>query len=238
MIRFFRSVSSSVLLGTVAILSLCTFARAGGTYFPDTSVDLVRYLAPPPQAQSDANRAEIVQLLRLQSTRTPTEVAYAQADQKISVFRFADSLDTAVFKESHLPITARFFAKTLETANGISEIAKKSFARPRPFTTDSAIHPVLGKPTNASYPSGHSLSGNLIAILLADIVPERKPQIFQRGWVFAENRAIGGVHYPSDLQAGRICAALIAQRLYQDPQFRKDLDSSRTEIRKTLNLAK
>jgi acid phosphatase (class A) len=82
------------------------------------------------------------------------------------------------------------------------------------------------------------MSGNLIAILLADIVPEKKAQIFERGWVFAEHRALGGVHYPSDLQAGRISAALIAQRLYQNPEFRKELDSSRVEIRKVLGYAK
>jgi acid phosphatase (class A) len=233
-----RFTSTSILFGSVALLAFGSFALAGETFLPDTAVDLVRYLAPPPPVESSANRAELAVLLQLQATRTPAEVAYAQADQKISVFRFADSLDTARFKESRLPITARFFAKTMETLNGISEIAKKSFARPRPFVTDTEIHPVLDKPTNASYPSGHSMSGNLIAILLADIVPEKKAQIFERGWVFAEHRALGGVHYPSDLQAGRIAAALVAQRLYQDPEFRRELDSSRVEIRKVLGYTK
>lgn len=230
-----RSSSSRILLASVALLAFGSSARAGDdVYMSDTSVDLSRYIAPPPPVQSDANREELSMLLRLQATRTPAQVAYAQADQKISVFRFADSLDTAAFKEAELPITARFFARTIATANRFSESAKKTFARPRPFAADTAIHPVLGKPINASYPSGHSLSGNLIAILLADIVPEKKAKIFARGWAFAQNRAIGGVHYPSDLQAGRICAALVAQRLYQDPRFRKDLDSSRAEIRKAL----
>jgi len=233
-----RLVSPRILFGSIALLALGSFASAGEAFLPDTAVDLVRFLAPPPPIGSASNRAELDELLRLQATRTPAEVAYAQADQKISVFRFADSLDPIRFDERNLPVTARFFEKTLATANGIYGIAKKSFARPRPFVSDTAIHPVLSMPTSASYPSGHSLSGNLIAILLADIVPEKKSQIFERGWVFAQHRAIGGMHYPSDLQAGRIAAALVAQRLYQDPEFRKELDSSRAEIRKVLGYAR
>jgi acid phosphatase (class A) len=233
-----RFTRSSIRFVSVALLAFGSFALAGETFLPDTAVDLVRYLAPPPPVESSANRAELAALLQLQATRTPAEVAYAQADQKISVFRFADSLDTARFKESLLPITAHFFEKTLTTANGIYGVAKKSFARPRPFVTDTAIHPVLSMPTSASYPSGHSMSSNLMAILLANIVPEKKTQIFERGWVFAEHRALGGVHYPSDLQAGRIAAALVAQRLYQDPEFRKELEASRVEIRKVLGYTK
>jgi len=216
--------TSRNLFAASLLLAFCSLVHAGETFLPDTAVELARYLSPPPVPTSDANRAELSELLRLQATRTPAQVAYAMADQKISVFRFADSLDTALFKEARLPIAARFFAKTLATANGISETAKRTFARPRPFATDTGIHPVLDKPRNASYPSGHSLSGNLIAILLADIVPEKRARIFQRGWVFAENRALGGVHYPSDLQAGRISAAVIAERLYQDPEFRRELE--------------
>ena len=234
-----RSSLSRNLFAAVAFFAIGFAARAAdNTYVPDSAVDLARYLAPPPSIRSDANRQEISALLQLQATRTPAQVAYAKADQKISVFRFADSLDTAAFKEADLPVSARFFAKTLSTANRISESAKKTFARPRPFMADTAIHPALDKPTNASYPSGHSLSGILIAILLADIVPEKKAKIFARGWAFAQNRALGGVHYPSDLEAGRIAAALIAERLYADPQFRKDLDSSRTEIRKALGYSR
>jgi len=206
-------------------------------YFPDTAVDLVKFLAPPTDTAESANKAELAELLQLQQNRTATQVAAAQADQDISVFRFADVLDTAKFKPASLPITTRFFAKVTTSGQGPSEIAKQTFARPRPFAADTALHPVLGRPKNASYPSGHSLGGNLIAIVLADMVPEKRVAIYRRGWAFARQRALGGVHYPSDLEAGRIAAALIAQRLYQEPQFRKDLEESRAEVRRVLGLA-
>ena len=34
--------------------------------------------------------------------------------------------------------------------------------------------------------------------------------------------------------AGRIAANLVAQRLYQDPEFRKDLEASRAELKTVL----
>jgi len=228
-----------VLVSLVLGLSLSAQARQNGdtAYFPDTAVDLVKFLAPPSDTAALANKVELAELWQLQSARTEAQVAAAQADQDISVFRFADVLDTAKFKPQLLPITARFFAQVTASGQGPSEIAKKAFARPRPFAVDTALHPVLGRPKNASYPSGHSLGGNLIAIVLADIVPEKRAAIFQRGWAFARQRAVGGVHYPSDLEAGRIAAALIAQRLYQESQFRKDLEASRAEVRRVLGLA-
>jgi acid phosphatase (class A) len=212
-------------------------SKTASAYFPDTAVDLVKLLAPPFDTSAPANKTELAELLQLQQSRTAAQVAAAQADQDISVFRFADVLDTAKWKPSALPITARFFAKITTSGQGPSEIAKQTFARPRPFAVDSTLHPVLGHPKNASYPSGHSLGGNLIAIVLADMVPEKRVAIFRRGWAFARQRAIGGVHYPSDLEAGRIAAALIAQRLYQEPRFRKDLEESRAEVRRVLGLA-
>jgi len=223
-------------------LSLMAVAVAGASgaqgkaYFADSTLDLVRYLAPPPAPGTQAQAQDLAELHRLQDQRTSAQASAAMADAQISVFRFADSLDTAHFKEANLPLTARFFERLLATTEGIYGKAKQSFGRPRPFLADSTLHPVLGKPSSFSYPSGHSLSGNLIAIVLADIVPERRAAIFARGWTFAQARAVGGVHYPSDLQAGRISAALIAQRLWQDTAFVKDLDASRIEVRKTLGL--
>ena len=75
-----RFTRSSVLFGSVALLAFSSFSPAGETFLPDTAVDLVRYLAPPPPIHSEANRAELAELLQLQATRTPAEVAYAQAD--------------------------------------------------------------------------------------------------------------------------------------------------------------
>jgi acid phosphatase (class A) len=196
-------------------------------------VNLSTLIAPPPAEHSDAQKAEFAELHHWQDVRTPAQIAYAQADQNITVYRFADVLGQK-FTSDSLPLTTAFFAKTLSTGEAFSSAAKKFFNRPRPFLSDTTLTPVLGRPPNASYPSGHSTAGNLFAIVLANMIPEKSSELYARGWVFAENRVIGGVHYPSDIQAGRISAGIIADRLFANPDFLKDYAAAKAELRKQL----
>ena len=87
-----------------------------------------------------------------------------------------------------------------------------------------------------SYPSGHATVGALMAILLADLVPERREALFARGWEYGDARVISGVHYPSDVEAGRMLGSLLAGLLQQDARFRADLGAVRSELRTVLGL--
>jgi acid phosphatase (class A) len=88
-----------------------------------------------------------------------------------------------------------------------------------------------------SYPSGHSTFGAMTAILLSDMVPEKRAELFRRGWYYGQERVIAGVHFPTDLEAGRIQASIIAAQLMQSPDFQKDFAAARTELRGVLGLA-
>src|SRR2546423_173969 len=57
-----------------------------------------------------------------------------------------------------------------------------------------------------SYPSGHARYGAVTAILLANMVPEKRRELFARGWDYGESRVVGGVHFPTDVESGRILA--------------------------------
>ena len=72
------------------------------------------------------------------------------------------------------------------------------------------------------------------AILLAQMVPERSEALFARGWAYGDARVISGVHFPSDIEAGRILGTLLLALLEQDSRFRADLASSRSELRRAL----
>jgi len=85
-----------------------------------------------------------------------------------------------------------------------------------------------------SYPSGHATVGALMAILLAEMVPERRRALFARGWEYGDARVISGVHFPSDVEAGRILGSLLAQMMQQDARFRADLDAACAELRAVL----
>ena len=87
-----------------------------------------------------------------------------------------------------------------------------------------------------TYPSGHGTFGAEAAFLLAMMVPEKKRELFERGWAYGEQRVASGVAYPSDWEGGHIGAAVMVTLMMQKPEFRADFDAVKSEIRKGLGL--
>jgi acid phosphatase (class A) len=203
------------------------------TYLTSKDLDFTLFLAPPPPQDSAQTRSEIDEILRFQATRSPAMVAAAQADQVLSAFRFADGLGPE-FTESNLPFSTAFFSRVIYTAEIVLDPAKATWNRPRPYDFDTRVIPCVSKPGNASYPSGHSTVGYVLAIVLAQIVPEKRAELFARAQEFAVNRVVGGVHYRSDIDAGRTCGTLIAAAMSKQPRFLSDLSAARSEVRSVL----
>jgi acid phosphatase (class A) len=236
-----RSVSLALLLllliGT-GTASQVARAQDATSYIDAHAVDLGTLLAPPPSPDSARGQADLQTVLNVQRTRTPEQVERARADVKKSVFRFADVLGPA-FNEANLPKTAALFDAASHDATLIAKRGKSFFARARPYVASSDVHPAV--PLNPkdgydSYPSGHATFGYMSAILLAQMVPEKRAALFERGREFGENRVVDGVHYPSDVEAGRIDGTLVAAALLADPAFQKAFAEARTEVRSALAL--
>jgi acid phosphatase (class A) len=199
-------------------------------YLPPSSVDLAQVLEPPPAPDSPAGKADLQAMLDAQQSRTAADVASAQADAEVSVFRFADVIG-AGFSAKNLPFTAQFFGRVRAAESPPVKAAKRFFSRPRPFVADLEIHPIVNEPPDKSYPSGHSTFSYTVAIILANMLPEKAVAIFARARVYAHNRVVGGVHYPSDVEAGRISASVIDNVLFHDAVFMADYAKARVEVR-------
>ncbi|HEV2703082.1 MAG TPA: phosphatase PAP2 family protein [Steroidobacteraceae bacterium] len=209
-----------------------------GGYLTPVSLNLYRLLPPPPEAGSAQERAELDELLHLQATRTPDEVQRAQADATISIFRFADALgNPSGFTRQSLPLVAELFQRIGRDEGLFMNPAKDAFGRPRPFVTEMRLAPVVARPPSASYPSGHTTWAICVAIVLADMVPERRAQIFARADEYAHNREVGGVHYPSDVAAGHLAGTALAVELFNSPRFIDDEVAAADELRQALGLA-
>jgi acid phosphatase (class A) len=193
-------------------------------------VDLADVLPPPPVEGSAEDKKDLAEVLAAQITRTPEQIKEAELDSKINVFRFGSVMGDK-FTEQNLPITAAFFKKVEQDVGYSVYLAKIHYKRPRPFIESALIKPLILKPTNTSYPSGHSAYAYTTALLLSKIVPEKSAQIFSRAYEFAYNRIIDGVHYPSDITAGRISASIIVHEMLQDPEFMADFNKSEQEVR-------
>jgi acid phosphatase (class A) len=221
----------------VLLLGLWCLAEAHGAahYVAPADLDLAPLLAPPPAAGSAAAERDLAAVLEVQRTRTPDQVVAARADVELDPFRYADVLGPA-FNPARLPRTAAYLQAVTADAKALYEGPKQHFGRPRPFAVSAEVQPVIDKPRSASYPSGHATLGYLWAILLADLVPEKSAVLFDRGRAYGWNRVVGGVHFPTDDDAGQMAAVAIAARMMALPAWRADRDAARAELRAALGL--
>ena len=228
--------SHRILLATALVAMFACAAHPGSAYYIDPSqADLNRILAPPSASDSDEGRADLEAVLAVQRSRTEGEVKSAQADSEESLFRFTDVMETE-FKSENLPFTMTFFSNVYSDYHQAVASAKSYFNRPRPFVADPDVKPVIKLPQDASYPSGHATFAYVNAILLAYMVPEKAAAIFERAAIFARNRVVAGVHYPTDVEAGRISGSVIDNVFLDDPRFMADFEKARAEVRHALGL--
>jgi acid phosphatase (class A) len=89
---------------------------------------------------------------------------------------------------------------------------------------------------SGSYPSGHSTVGTLMGIELANMLPEKRAAIMARAWEFGHNRVVGGIHYASDIEMGRISGTVIAQTISTHPDFKDEFEAAKAELRAVLGL--
>jgi acid phosphatase (class A) len=108
------------------------------------------------------------------------------------------------------------FAKALVYAGTEIEMAKLYYHRPRPYELHADINPCISKENSKSFPSGHATLARLYAQLLAKYYPEKRNELIERANAIALNRVIGGVHNPTDIEAGKKLGDALAEKILND----------------------
>ena len=77
----------------------------------------------------------------------------------------------------------------------------------------------------------------LATVLMAGLPPgpgaggsRASPQILQRAADYAESRLICGMHFPSDIEAGRVMAVAVVEHIKSSPAFREDMLCAQAEF--------
>ena len=223
-----------VLLLSMLLIGQTALADDDGA--KTATVELSNLLPPPPAAGSLAAQHDLQAVLAAQQTRTASDTAAAKADSKRSVLRFFDALGPGLESKA-LPKTVAFFDHTADLDKGEVKEAKNYWRHPRPAAVSNDVHPLgIEMANDWSYPSGHATFGYTTAVLLANMLPEKRAAIFARADVYAEHRIVMGVHFPSDIEAGHIAGTVIAAEILQDPNWRPAYEAARLELRQALGL--
>ena len=195
-------------------------------------------LLPPPPAAGSAQAAADMETY--QSTRalrnTPRRTLATQdANLKFpaAASAFSCALGIPVSQEG-TPNLNMLLRRTLLDAGLATYAAKDKYNRQRPFvvtgeeTCTPAEQPMLSK--DGSYPSGHSSIGWAWALVLVQAAPQNMDALLQRGYAFGFSRVVCGVHWQSDVDAGRVIGAATVARLQSDETFKAQVALARDEI--------
>ncbi|XYD08065.1 phosphatase PAP2 family protein [Methylobacterium sp. NMS12] len=198
------------------------------TYNDPEALALHRVL-PPPEAGSEAARADFLAVEATVGARTPDDERRITANRPCTLDRFTEVLGPA-FTARAMPVTAALIERVFQDGELAVLAAKTAIARPRPYTLEPDLATFGHRSDSTSYPSGHATFGYLAATVLAQLVPAKRAALFAYAAGYGGDRMIAGTHFPSDLDAGRIAAAVIAEALLRDPRFQRELDRARAEV--------
>ena len=197
-------------------------------YLAPGTPDATTLLAPPPAPGSAEQAADLASVRAVYHAATSNDIAAAYSEKRISVFSFAGVVGD-YFQSSHLPRTTAFFANVHHDAEIVTDHGKDYFHRPRPFMMDTNLaNGVLER--SFSYPSGHSTESMVLALVLADLLPDQRDAILDRAREIGWHRVQIARHHPTDIFAGRVLAQAIVRELKRSQSFKKEFAKVKAEI--------
>ncbi len=186
-------------------------------------------LPPPPAPGSPEDKADMKTLLDWQARRSEADCRAAVAQKDASFEEFFGDLKP--FPEPESPEAKTLLFRVFFDTDKIVSAEKDRYPRPRPFLENGELEPCLGRIPENAYPSGHAVLSRVYALLLSDLAPERAAEFIARGDRDALNRVIGGVHHPSDIEAGKLLGSEIYAEMKKNPDFIKDLGKVKAQLR-------
>jgi acid phosphatase (class A) len=205
-------------------------------YFAANPLDGKAILGPPPAPDSPhgkADRTVFEETRKLEgSPRWKTAIQDNDLWGGGALKRFSCALGVEL-NDKQTPATWRILHKVELDVRTVGTPAKDFYDRKRPLIGNDAPLCVPREDwmkTNASYPSGHAMAAWSWGLILAELSPAKADPLLQVGREGGESRVICGVHFPSDVEAGRTLGSAMIARLHSEPAFQADMAAAKREM--------
>jgi len=200
----------------------------------DQLPDSLALVPPPPKPGSAAFAADQDAYRATRALRDSPRWTLAAKDAELRFPKAAEVFACTLgipITEAATPHLNMLLRRIRMDASRANDKAKDHYKRQRPHqATGEASCTPEERHHSDSYPSGHASIGWAWALALAEIVPDRADAILARGRDFGTSRIVCGVHWKSDVEAGRLVGAATLSRLHADPVFSAQLALARGEI--------
>lgn len=198
--------------------------------------DGVLYLPAPPDTLSAEFGSDVLWHQWGRRQRVGERAEQARREASLSLGMLLQGLSAPMgleLSETATPEVAYLVSRVVTDACGATSKAKRYYKRKRPFLLfgDGTLIPEE-EPTHhtPSYPSSHAASGWALALVMAELAPDRQEALLKWGYEYGVSRIIAGFHYKSDVSAGQLAGSAIVARLHADEAFLKQMKKAKKEI--------
>jgi len=227
------------ILSAFLILAACTSKEPQrGSYLEAEELpNAVEFMPGPPADNSPLFYADscIYQAAKELRSTPRGETAVADAVTKVDYLAeiFSEPFGYEISQEK-TPEIFLLLKRSIPTVRRAAKTPKKVYMRKRPFVryNESSGTPDWDEEMrgSGSYPSGHSVRGWGIALILSEVNPAAQDALLARGYEYGQSRVIIGVHYQSDVEAGRLVASAAVARMHADKAFCRQLKKAKREF--------
>lgn len=230
----------TLLMAAMMLSSMAVFAQKNDKlYLTAAEVpDAVSWLPKPPAAGSSQFINDISQYFwgmeqRKDSVRAKMAIRHTATKTADIAVIFSEAFGMEISEEK-TPAIYKFLDRGVRTIRLSATKPKAHYFRTRPyvyfdqptlFPQDEEIERKEG-----AYPSGHTIRGWGMALMLCEINPDAQNEIFKLGYEYGQSRVICGYHWQSDVDASRMLAAACFARLHTCKEFLEDLADAQEEF--------
>lgn len=231
-----RAALTLVTASAAAALSVAVAQAPPTGYLTPGDLDGTTLLGPPPPPGSPRDVADHRRFEETRALAGTPRWALAIEDDNLRtgvVHRFSCAVGVSLSPKT-TPRTLAMLRRIDGDVRTFGTPPKDYYGRRRPALESDApvcVPRADWMRTNASYPSGHAMLGWSWALVLSELAPARADVLLRSGRDFGDSRAICGVHFQSDVDAGRLLGSAMVARLHAAPAFLADEAAARIELR-------
>ena len=200
--------------------------------------DAVMFLPPPPEEGTPQFAYDEAQYQWGKTQRVGARGVRAIREETTNVDSMAAMFSGAfgrMLSRETTPKTMRLLDRSIRTFRLGATRPKATYMRLRPyvFYREGTLIPRSeeGSRGSGSYPSGHTVRGWGMALVLAELNPERQDTLLKAGYEWGQSRVIAGYHWQSDVDASKLLSSATYARLQASPEYLADVAAAQEELK-------
>ena len=178
--------------------------------------------------------SSILDQLRLDRLYTVNDMV----NRQVPGFGFNPSTTESPFLRNLLVESFDIFAYAANYKPSVKRVRPCRRFREKTYGVESSLASEFmpGGKSEYAFPSSHASASWGIALLLTCVNPWHADTIISRGLAHSQSRVIGGVHWQSDVDAGKILSTANYARMFAYPAVLDMIDSAKLETQRVLSL--